>query len=56
MDLRDKTSNYYQTVLENSISFAEAHQRMGRVSLTSLAERREAAQREVMATLQQPSG
>ena len=55
MDLRDRATNYEVPVLDNPISFAEAHARMSKVSLSELSERRETAAREVLAMLE-PQG
>jgi hypothetical protein len=51
MDLRDTARNYDVAVLDNPISFAEAHARMSRVSLIELGERRAAKQRDVLRML-----
>ena len=47
-DLRDRKSSYDIPILENPISFREAHRAMGQISPKDLAARRDRRAREVL--------
>ena len=48
-DLRDRENCYDQPILDNPLSFREAHEAMGRIGVEQLAELRQAAADEVLA-------